>query len=360
MIYFIATAQAFAQENVAKHNYSYGAEIFTGYIIKHHDVIGHLVQGHPSGVRLNFNRNSYGAEAWEQYYGYPTLVASLSYFDLKNDDVLGKIIAANIGYGFHLNNYAESKNDFQAYLGIGVAYLTNPYQKENNNKNTLISSHFPMNVDIRLGYYRQISSRINLGLALEFSHFSNGSSSVPNYGMNIISLNVGAKYRFETDDLDYKTDKKEDRNFNRKSYLNFDFRMGKVELFPVGSGSEPYYAISTFWNKRVSRKSILAAGVEFFINMAYEKEIQNHQSIVALSPDYKSFSLMVGHELLLNKIALITQLGVYVYKPYKPEDWLYIKIGLKYYFTEHIFASYMLKSHFAVAEVLEFGIGYRL
>jgi len=134
LIYFIASAQAFAQENVAKYNYSFGAEIFTGYIIKHHDVIGHLVQGHPSGVRLNFNRNSYGAEAWEQYYGYPTLVASLSYFDLKNEDVLGKIIAANIGYGFHLNNFTESKNDFQAYLGMGIAYLTNPYQQENNNK----------------------------------------------------------------------------------------------------------------------------------------------------------------------------------------------------------------------------------
>jgi len=356
----MVSTSVFAQDNVAKYNYSYGAEIFSGFIIKHHDVIGHLVQGHPSGVRLNFNKHSYGAKAWEQYYGYPTLIASLSYFDLKNDAQLGKIIAANIGYGFHLNNYIDNKNDFQAYMGIGIAYLTNPYDPEFNNKNTLISSNFPMNVDLRVGYYRQISERINIGLALEFSHFSNGSSSVPNFGMNIITLNVGAKYQFKAEDIAFKTDKKEARNFNRKSYFNFDFRMGKVELFPVGSGSEPYYAISTFWNKRISRKSILDAGVEFFINTAYQKEIINHQSIVALSPDYKSVGLMVGHELLLNKIALVTQLGVYVYKPYKPEDWLYAKIGLKYYFTENIFASYILKSHFAVAEVLEFGIGYRL
>ena len=57
---------------------------------------------------------------------------------------------------------------------------------------------------------------------------------------------------------------------------------------------------------------------------------------------------------------MILQLGVYVYKPYKPEEWLYTKIGLKYYFTDNIYGSMILKSHFATAEVLEFGIGYRL
>ena len=51
---------------------------------------------------------------------------------------------------------------------------------------------------------------------------------------------------------------------------------------------------------------------------------------------------------------------VYVYKPYQPNDWLYTKIGFKYYFNENVFSSMILKTHYAVAEVLEFGIGYRL
>ncbi len=360
MIYLLASNQLLAQENNAKYTYSYGAEILSGFIIKHHDVIGNLIRGHPSGFRLNFNRYSYGDKAWEQYYGYPTFSASISYFDLKNDEVLGKIIAVNIGLGFHLNNYKESKNDIQAYMGMGIAYFTNPYDPETNNKNTVISSPLPMNVNLRLGFYRQITARINLGLAVELSHFSNGSSSVPNYGLNVVTLNLGGKYQFNSDLPEFKMDKMDDKNFINKSYINLDFRMGKVELFPVGSGASPYYAISLFWNKRVNIKSIVDAGVEIFINKAYEKEIQNNQSIVAGNPDYKSVGIMIGHELILNRLALITQLGVYVYKPYQPENWLYSKIGLKYYFTDRIFASYILKSHFAVAEVLEFGLGYRL
>ena len=89
----------FAQENNAKYTYSSGAEIFSGFIVKHHDVIGDLIKGHPSGISLNFSRNSYGDKAWEQRYGYPTLSASLSYYNLKNDDELGKIVSIKCRLG---------------------------------------------------------------------------------------------------------------------------------------------------------------------------------------------------------------------------------------------------------------------
>ena len=66
-----------AQENIAKYTYSLGADLFTGIIVKHHEDIGHLVTGNPSGIRVNFSRYSYGARAWEQRYGNPTFSATV-------------------------------------------------------------------------------------------------------------------------------------------------------------------------------------------------------------------------------------------------------------------------------------------
>ena len=349
----------FAQENNAKYTYSSGAEIFSGFIVKHHDVIGDLIKGHPSGISLNFSRNSYGDKAWEQRYGYPTLSASLTYYDLKNDDELGKIVSINVGLGFHLNDITSSKNDIQIYMGYGLGYFNNPYNSENNNKNKVISSHLPWSVNLKMGYNRQIGNRLNLGAAILVSHFSNGSRSVPNYGLNMVSVNIGAKYLFQVDKPIYQKDLKLVKSYNSKSYFNVDFRMGATAKKPVGAGASPYFAMSVFWNKRLNNKSILDAGIEGFMNKGIEAEIANNQSLIEGDPDYKAVGLMVGHELILEKLAFVTQVGFYIYKPFNPTENIYTKIGLKYYFTDNIFGSFILKTHYGVAEVMEYGIGYR-
>jgi Lipid A 3-O-deacylase (PagL) len=360
LIFTLVSHLILAQENIAKYTYSTGAEIFAGFIVKHHDAIGSLITGHPTGFRINFNRNSYGDKAWEQRYGYPTLSTSLSYYDLKNDKELGKIIALNVGLGFHLNDFNTSKNDFQAYAGFGLAYFSNPYNPETNNKNTLISSYLPWNVNLRLSYYRQVFTRLQIGVAVQLSHFSNAGSKIPNFGLNLANVNIGAKYKLSSQLPEYKTDKLKGHSFNKKSFINFDFRMGQSELKPVGSGPSPYFAFSVFWNKRIGVKSILDAGLEGFINKARQEEIKNNKILIEGNPDYRSVGVMFGHELILEKLALVTQVGVYVYKPYIPEERVYTKLGLKYYFTENVFSSLILKTHYAVAEVLEFGIGVRL
>ncbi len=348
-----------AQERTTPYTYAVGADVLGGFIIKHRDVIGQLIKGHPTGFRLNFSKYSYGHKAWEQIYGYPTINFSFSYFDLKNDEVLGKAMTLNAGLIFHLNDYTRSKNDFQARLGFGLAYVTKAYDKDNNNKNTLVSAPMPWSINLGVGYERRVSSRVRVGTTLLLSHFSNASRQQPNLGMNIINLNIGARYMLSAEEPEFKTDKINQQGYSTKAYINVDFRIGFNEKKPIGSGRLPYYAFAVFWNKRVGKKSILDAGLEGFVNKAYKAEIENKQPLNEGFPDYRSASVMIGHELILHRLALVTQVGVYFYKPYTPSDWMYFKVGLKYYFTEHVYASLTLKSHFAVAEVLEYGIGVR-
>jgi hypothetical protein len=57
---------------------------------------------------------------------------------------------------------------------------------------------------------------------------------------------------------------------------------------------------------------------------------------------------------------LLTQVGYYAYYPYKFEGRVYLRLGLKYYFTKNIFGAITLKTHAAKAEAVEFGVGIRI
>jgi hypothetical protein len=76
--------------------------------------------------------------------------------------------------------------------------------------------------------------------------------------------------------------------------------------------------------------------------------------------DWKRIGVFVGHELFINKMSLVTQLGYYVYYPYDFEGRIYNRIGMKRYFGDKFFGAITLKSHGAKAEAVEFGIGVRL
>ena len=350
---------AHAQQNDAKYTYSLGAEAFTGFIVPHHQEMGHLLKGHPSGIRLNCIRESYGNKAWEQRYNYPVLMATLSYYDLKYKEVLGEVISGNIGLGFHLIDFKKGNDDLQFYFGYGLAYFNTVYNPETNNRNNVISSRLPWSVNVRLTYFYKPFDFMKLSAALQLSHFSNASRNVPNFGLNLANINLGVHYIFPERNLTYKTDQKVLKEINKKSYINIDFRMGASQLKPIGTGVSPYYAASIFWNKRVSAKSIIDVGIEGFMNKAIQEQIIHNSLLIEGTPDYKAFGVMFGHELIFEKLAFVTQLGIYLYKPYQPSEWIYSKIGLKFYANDNLYGSFILKTHFAIAEVMEFGVGYR-
>jgi hypothetical protein len=95
-----------------------------------------------------------------------------------------------------------------------------------------------------------------------------------------------------------------------------------------------------------------------FLELAYTKQISEEQ----LNPDtdFKRLGGFLGYELFINQWSFIAQAGYYLYYPYDFEGRIYNRLGLKYYFNEKLFGVFSVKSHFANAESLEFGIGIRL
>jgi hypothetical protein len=68
-----------------------------------------------------------------------------------------------------------------------------------------------------------------------------------------------------------------------------------------------------------------------------------------------------GHELLISqKLSMVTELGVYIYKRHQVHPWMYQRYGLRYQVCKGMFTGIMLKTHLGKAECLELNLGYQL
>ena len=137
-VFLFGVYLCFGQNQSESQFSSFDINYFSGNIALHNDDILHLIQGHPEGIIISWNRKTFGKQAWEQRYNYPDYGLSFSYQNLKYD-VLGQNYAI---YG-HYNFYFFNRN-LMLRIGQGLALTTNPYDKNTNFKNnaSAIKSEF--------------------------------------------------------------------------------------------------------------------------------------------------------------------------------------------------------------------------
>jgi len=349
---------SFSQEE--KHTNTYfDLNYFGGNIALHNNDILHLITGHPEGFIFSWNKKTFGNEAWEQRFNYPDYGASFIFQNLRNN-VLGK----NYGLYAHYNFYFFKRN-VMLRIGQGLAYNTNPYDKEDNFKNIAFGSHFLSSTYLMLNYKKErLFNRIGLQSGLSLIHYSNANVKAPNTSVNTIAFNLGLTYNLDEENQDY-IDDLEDEKFTESIKYNIAFRTGINQSDVIGSGQFPFYILSAYADKRLSHVSAIQLGADVFFSN-FLKELIYYQSVsfpeenVSGDEDYKRVGIFAGHELFINKMSIETQLGYYVYYPFDFEGRTYIRIGLKRYFGKKFFAAMTLKSHGAKAEAVEFGVGVRL
>lgn len=335
---------------------------FRGNIYQHTQYIRHLITGHPTGVLVSFNRQTFGAREWQQSYNYPDYGLSFQYQDFANDN-LGEAYALALHYNFYF-----LKRHLQFRISQGIGFATNPYDKETNFKNNAFGSRLMSSNLFMLNYKKQnLIGRFGIQAGLMFTHFSNGRIKSPNSGINTYAANIGVNYNLDAKQPQYvSSDTLPKKSWAEPLRYSLYFRSGVSESLIVGSGQKPFYHIGLAVDKRIGRKSAFQLGADIFISQ-YLKEYIRYMSVAYpdkpyLDPDtdYKRAAVFVGHELFINRLSVETQVGFYVYKPYNYESDLYQRAGLKYYITKNCFGGIALKAHGGRAEAIEAGIGIRI
>ena len=362
---FLYSCFCIAQENTGQKQQSSKAatidvNYFSGNIARHNDDILHLITGHPEGVIVSYNRKTFGNDDWSQFYNYPDYGVSLSYQDLKNE-FLGKNVALYAHYNFYF-----FKRNLMLRIGQGLAYTSNPYDKVDNFRNIAFGSRLMSSTYLMLNYKKEnLFKRFGVQAGLSLIHYSNANVKAPNTSINTLAFNVGVNYNLDDTSLIEYQKNEVTQNFKEPIKFNIVLRGGVNESDAIGSGQYGFTVLSAYADKRFGRKSAVQLGAEvFFSNFLKEwirfRSIAFPNGEVKGDEDYKRVGVFVGHELFINKLSVITQLGYYVYYPVDFEGQTYIRVGMKRYFGKKWFAALTLKSHAAKAEAVEFGVGIRL
>lgn len=336
---------------------------FYGNIIKHKADASVFLQGHPTGVYLSFNTKTFGEKYWQTKYNYPDLGFSLGYIDFKSD-ILGKLYAVYGHYNFYLLKNTR-KSNLILRAGIGLAYNTNPYNKESNNKNIAFGTHLNSSTYFKLYFQRELLlNKLGFNAGFNFIHASNSSFKSPNSGVNIWSITAGLNYN-----LSETTKEKIVKNYTVKTNkepikINIAVRGGINESDIIGSGQKPFFVGSVYLDKRLNYKSAIQLGADLYLSPMLKEYYKINQSIphtnLKESNDFSRIGLFIGHELFINKLSIETQLAYYLKYPFEYKGRVYETLGLKRYISKKWFLSTRLKAHAANAETIEFGFGIRL
>ncbi|WP_254884128.1 acyloxyacyl hydrolase [Aquimarina sp. TRL1] len=358
MLSFLLKAQESEVTNARK--YTVGITAFSGTVLKHNPTISHLITGHPSGILLSVDRKTFGDREWQRLYNYPDYGVSFIYQNMDNT-----YLGENYGLYAHYNFYFL-KRTLMFRIAQGIAYTTNPYDIDDNYRNIAYGSHIMSSTYALLNYKKEnIVKGVGVEAGIGVVHYSNANFKAPNTSTNTFLFTVGVNYAVDNEEYTFVEKENDLLKGKEPVGVGFFFRGGVNENDVVGSGQYPFYTIGGFVDKRLNKKSAIQLGTELFFSKALERYIDfravgGFNNETTGDEDAKRVGVFAGHELRINRLSLLTQLGYYVYYPYDFEGELYNRLGLQFYITNKIISSVTVRSHAAKAEAVEFTIGYRL
>ena len=127
------------------------------------------------------------------------------------------------------------------------------------------------------------------------------------------------------------------------------------EVFPTGGSKYPVYGLNFFGRRFFGPKTGMEVSLDFIskqIIQIYQDDVEKTQAEIL------QIGAFVGFILPFDRFHLITGMGVYLKDKYKPEDAFYHRVGMRYILMNGIQLNLVLKSHWARADYMEFGIGY--
>ena len=360
---FFACNKAFAQTNQPKFTIiKCGAQF--GFIMQHRNTMGHLVNSHIHGINLDLGFSTHGNALWQFENNFPERGFSLSYFNLGNPKQLGYLFALAPYYDIPLKS-KDCPSRLYMRLAFGAAYLTKKFDPIENHKNNVMSVGLNGYVNFRWFYRFKLATQNDLELGLNFCHASNAKFKAPNLGVNILTLQTVYRISTSRKSVKMKSDQavlQIDSSAKPKSkneiVLHAAFGINEIE--PPGGKKylAQVYEVSYFRNVRNTHK--FGGGIEI-INLGATKDLLWIEDSVKTSGALNTSAIgsKFAYAYVIGRTIIPVEMGVYIKNPYKTDGLFYHRIGIRYFFKNNLIASLTLRTHWAVANHFEIGLGYK-
>lgn len=331
-----------------------GVNYHYGFIVAHRPSIVPLQEEHLKGIEISLSEVTDGNKAWQRAYNYPTVGIKFNWFNLGNEKRLGNgyTLYPFLHFDFSHNKLVNLSLEY----GFGIGYIEKVFNLEDNYKNIAIGSHINGIFNLNMQAQWTISKTTFLSTALGLTHFSNGSVTTPNLGINLATVQLGIRHylgqakKMNTDTLPIVK-----KDFHNSVNVAFAVK----EIYPPGDKLYGAWIISGLRTKRLTLKSAAGFGVDIFYDYSIIRKLEydtaNHTNYFSgLRP-----GINLTYQLIQSDFSVLIQAGFYPYTQLKDDGYIYNRICLRYYFKNDLFATVNLKTHFAKADFVEWGIGKR-
>jgi len=320
-----------------------------------------LFNSHLTAFEFTILQETYGKFKWERTYAYPLIGMTFFYSGLGKSTYLGDAYALFPFIDFPF--YRHKNFMFNFRFGLGIGYITKKFDRLSNYKDLAIGSHFNAAVSLMLEARYRLSSRIMLSGGFNFQHFSNGTLKEPNYGLNLVLVNLGVAYRLVREnqfigDRFIPPTEPFSAIVHRYMEFNIGFAVGYKNMQEIyGENFWVYHLYeNTFF--QVSRKSKVGFGLDLSYDNSHIKILETHGIEVNNKLQILRPGINGAYELLLSKLGFIINLGYYLGGKEKSNGPLYEKFSFQYNVSKWFFVNVMLKVHFGRADYIGWGVGY--
>jgi len=329
-----------AQEKVANAPIRYlNTWVYGGKVVVHSSKIEHFRGVSPRGIGIDYEWKYVSEKAYSLCHCYPSIGASLNFWDF-GDASLGRALSGL----FYVEPvlFSPFNIDISFKGGLGISYLSNPFDETNNPENLTYSTHFSFPLLAGLSFRYQVGERMALRMSGTFQHISNGGINQPNLGINYTALGVGVQWKLDSRSLPSQIEIQPfDRSGGEKKWY-FNIIAGLKE--PEGSEDKALVlSAASEYMSQFARINAWTAGV-----MA---EFDNSRDYSDLGSKSR-LSFMVGHTFLLGRFAFGQKAGIYVWSGHATHAPWYQYYTLDFEVSEKIAIGTGLKAHGKVAEFL--------
>lgn len=346
----------------AQKNSAYYGEVMVGKVVKHRD--GLLYEIPPVSLIFQAGKQiqTDGSKVWHEYWGFPRLERSIHFNIFGDADVLGYAFGAAPGIAFYV--YRGRRSSILLHMGAGFAYLTKEYNVLTNPSNNAIGSNINNTTQVKLSYETPIVKNLSLDIGLGLTHYSNGLSSSPNSGINVIGLQLGLKptipNRIIREEMSIASPILNSRRWGMNGFVSY----GVAENGVPGGPKYPIknYTLGIYYKANPFLK--WHAGVDYDYALGdYEFAIRDFQTEETANDLATSTAAFAAVEGLFGDISFRYQMGYYLSLiADKTESVPYSKFNIIYnlpydFYEVKPYVGILLKTHVAVADYVALQVG---
>lgn len=310
------------------------------------------------GINLKIGwRQVKSKDPYNQLYNYPVYGVGI-YSGNFNNNIIGRPLAF---YGYVQIPVLPNLNSRWSYdyrIGLGLACNFKPYNKTSNPSNYVIGSNNNVYIDLGVKISYQLSNTLRAGAGVAFHHFSNGSTTLPNKGINLVPVTVSIAYAPRT--IRPMADTSVKLLHSKKWSYDLNFGLGLKQITEDDDRRYKKMTFGFYVSRQLSYKWRLGGGFDLFYSSTGRftqfagEDAGKMGAMLSGGP-----SLYIVH-MLNSRLYLNGNIGYYLHRQeYNGEvSKIYLRTGVRYYVYKNFNTGISIKAHKGKADFIEWSVGY--